>query len=176
MLEHHEHDHAVHEFDGIIENRVSPPPVYFTILFYGLIVWGVAFCAFYLLSGWSSEAEFQEKMTAYEKSFQQAKASDPRAIESQSKPLTQETTTNIPVESSIDGAALYAQKCAMCHGGNAQGGSTGPDLTVADYVYGKNPEKVTESIAAGRSGGMPAFGNQLTKAEIQALVNHLLAL
>ena len=38
------------------------PPVYFTVLFYGLIVWGVAFCAFYLLSGWSSQAEFQAKM------------------------------------------------------------------------------------------------------------------
>ncbi|MBW2503584.1 MAG: hypothetical protein JRE16_03340, partial [Deltaproteobacteria bacterium] len=60
MLDNHEHNHAVHEFDGIIENRVSSPPIYYTILFYGLVIWGVAFCAFYLLSGWSSEAEFQQ--------------------------------------------------------------------------------------------------------------------
>ena len=65
MLDNHEHKHAVHEFDGIIENRVSKPPVYFTVLFYGLIIWGVAFMSFYLLSGWSSQAEFQEKMAAH---------------------------------------------------------------------------------------------------------------
>ena len=52
----HQEEHA----DGIVEDREQAPPVYFTILFYGLIIWGVAFMAFYLLSGWSAEAEFQE--------------------------------------------------------------------------------------------------------------------
>ena len=60
MLEHHEHKHPVHDFDGITENRVNSPPVYFSVLFYGLILWGVLFIAYFLLSGWSSEGEFQE--------------------------------------------------------------------------------------------------------------------
>ncbi|MDT8443691.1 MAG: c-type cytochrome [Desulfuromonadales bacterium] len=97
MLEKHEHKHAVHEFDGIIENRVTTPPVYFTVLFYGLIIWGVAFMSFYLLSGWSSEAEFQEKMAAHQgeqTAQQQSAAAPPATAESTptSTPATAEST------------------------------------------------------------------------------------
>jgi len=56
-------------FDGIRENKKNPPPSYFNILFYGLIIWGVIFMGYYLFSGWSSHNEFQEKMTAHQKQF-----------------------------------------------------------------------------------------------------------
>ena len=51
--------------DGIVENRETAPPVYFNILFYGLIIWGIIFMAYFLFSGWSSDAEFQEKMATH---------------------------------------------------------------------------------------------------------------
>ena len=57
----HNDEHA----DGIVENREQSPPVYFNILFYGLIIWGVIFMAYYLFSGWSTDAEFQEKMATH---------------------------------------------------------------------------------------------------------------
>lgn len=53
-------------FDGIKENRENKPPPYFNILFYGLIIWGIIFMGYYLLSGWSSHTEFQEKMGAHQ--------------------------------------------------------------------------------------------------------------
>lgn len=52
-------------FDGIKESG-KRPPIYFNILFYGLIIWGVIFMGYYLLSGWSSHDEFQRKMTAHQ--------------------------------------------------------------------------------------------------------------
>ena len=58
----HTEEHA----DGIVEDRQQAPPVYFNILFYGLIIWGVIFMAYYLLSGWSSDAEFQQKMNTHQ--------------------------------------------------------------------------------------------------------------
>lgn len=57
----HNEEHA----DGIVENRENSPPVYFNILFYGLIIWGVIYMAYFLFSGWSSDAEFQEKMATH---------------------------------------------------------------------------------------------------------------
>ena len=57
----HNEEHA----DGIVEDREKAPPVYFNVLFYGLIIWGVAFMSFYLLSGWSSDAELKEKMAIH---------------------------------------------------------------------------------------------------------------
>ena len=60
-------------FDGIKENRKTSPPSYFNILYYGLITWGVIFMGYYLLSGWSSHDEFQEKMDAHQKQYSQNK-------------------------------------------------------------------------------------------------------
>jgi len=59
-------------FDGIKERKGTPPPFYFNILFYGLIIWGVLFMAYYLLSGWSSQGEFQQKMAAHQARAAQA--------------------------------------------------------------------------------------------------------
>ena len=55
-----------HSYDGIREDREQKPPAYFNLLFYGLIIWGVIFSAYFLLSGWSSQGEFQEKMAAHQ--------------------------------------------------------------------------------------------------------------
>ncbi len=166
MLEEHEHKHAVHEFDGIIENRVATPPVYFTVLFYGLVIWGVAFCAFYLLSGWSSEQEFQAKMTAYQQ--QHEAGEQPGGTDGQ-------PAAGATAAAAVDAAGLYDQHCAMCHGAEAKGG-IGPDLTADEYIYGKTRDAVMTSIADGRPKGMPAFKSKLSDADIAALTDHLLAL
>ena len=192
MLDDHEHKHPVHNFDGIIENRVNSPPVYFTVLFYGLIVWGVAFCAFYLLSGWSSETEFQAKMQTHENQGQSATASPAAKTEAPAKaaepapapaspqtpePAAPAAVAAVPAASAKpDAKALYAGKCAMCHGADAKGGF-GPDLTAAQYEYGKNREAISLSITQGRGNGkMPAFEGQLKREEIYALADYLLSL
>ena len=56
----HHGEHA----DGIIEAG-QKAPIYFYVLFFGLIIWGVIFMAYYLFSGWSSSQEFAEKMAAH---------------------------------------------------------------------------------------------------------------
>ncbi len=61
-IDQHTDEHA----DGIVEDRNQSPPVYFNILFYGLIIWGVLFMAYYLLSGWSSQQEFEQKMEIHQ--------------------------------------------------------------------------------------------------------------
>jgi cytochrome c oxidase cbb3-type subunit 3 len=189
MLEEHEHKHAVHEFDGIIENRVSSPPVYFTVLFYGLIIWAVAFVAFYLLSGWSSDAEFQAKMKAHDEQQLSAAAmpatdSTPPATGTAAEPPQKEPTPTAssvasaaPSDSSVpDAKALYLSKCAMCHGADGKGGF-GPDLTAADYEYGKSREAIFHTIVEGRANNkMPAFKDQLKRQEIYALADYLLTL
>ena len=174
MLEEHEHKDAIHDFDGILENRVSSPPVYFAVLFYGLIIWGVAFCAFYLLSGWSSDAEFQQKMAAYEEHFQEESPSDPAKPPAAKGTESVAATATSSEPAAETAATIYAERCAMCHGADAKGG-IGPDLTAEEYVHGKSPEQVTKSIKNG-VGSMPAFGNQLKEVEIKALVDYLLSL
>lgn len=183
MLDNHEHKHAVHEFDGIIENRVSKPPVYFTVLFYGLIIWGIAFMSFYLLSGWSSEAEFQEKMAAH-KGEQPAQQ---EAVTQAPAPAPTEAPTPAPTEApapaatqasaevaAADGETLFKKHCAGCHGANGKG-AFGPDLS-GEYKYGKTSMAVQESITSGRPGNMPGFEKKLSPEEIESVTEFILSL
>lgn len=170
MLEGHKHKKPTHDFDGITENRVTSPPAYFNILFYGLIIWGVIFCAYYLFSGWSSHQEFEEKMAAHNNAYASAAPTAAPAAAAEAVPAAATDSSGGPV----DAAALYASKCAGCHGANAEGGY-GPDLT-GDYEFGKSPDDVRESIAEGREGKMPGFAGRLSSEEIDALVDYLLKL
>lgn len=61
-------------YDGIKDSH-RKPPAYFNVLFYGLIIWGVAFSAYFILSGWSSHEEFKQKMTFYEQQHSADKTS-----------------------------------------------------------------------------------------------------
>ncbi|HTJ31366.1 MAG TPA: cytochrome c [Acidobacteriaceae bacterium] len=49
------------------------------------------------------------------------------------------------------GEALFQQNCSFCHGRDAQGGETGPDLTRSQLVLGdKDGSKITEVVHNGR--------------------------
>jgi cytochrome c oxidase cbb3-type subunit 3 len=173
--ESHHEEHA----DGIVEDREKTPPVYFTVLFYGLIIWGVAFMAFYLLSGWSSDAEFQDKMAAHkgEAPTQQQAAAAPSAPSAPSSPAAPTPPATAPAaaaESVAEGQALFAKHCAGCHGAEGKG-AFGPDLS-GDYKYGKTSLAVQESISLGRPKNMPAFENKLSSEEIEAVTGFILGL
>ena len=146
------------DFDGITERHGQRPPLYFTVLFFGLIVWGVIFMAFYLLSGWSSQAEFQEKLTVHQQNVAPVPATTPTG------------TAHDPTA-----AELFASHCSVCHGPAGKGG-IGPDLTSAKFKYGRTPGEIRTSITGGRANGMPPFGTQLNQAQIGALADYVAAL
>lgn len=57
------------------------------------------------------------------------------------------------------GEMLFHQNCAFCHGRDAMGGETGPDLTQSKLVLGdKTGERITQVIREGRvEPKMPSF-------------------
>ena len=67
------------------------------------------------------------------------------------------------------GLALFQQRCAFCHGRDAGGGETGPDLTSSSLVAGDvSGNKISTVIKNGRpEKGMPPFN--VTDQEITAL-------
>jgi cytochrome c oxidase cbb3-type subunit 3 len=166
MLEEHQHKNPTHDFDGIVENRETRPPVYFTVLFYGTILWGAIFSAYYLLSGWSSADEFRQKMGSHQQL--QAQRQPPQTAAAG-------VVVDKPQADTAAGNELYASHCAACHGAEGKGG-IGPDLTLPDFKYGRTMEAVAESIRNGRPAGMPAFDSQLSAAENESLAAFVLSL
>jgi mono/diheme cytochrome c family protein len=73
--------------------------------------------------------------------------------------------------SNAEGAALYADHCASCHGSDGSG-DIGPRLN-GGAVTQKYPTAAAEVTFVGNGGGrMPAFKTQLTQAQLQAVVDY----
>lgn len=88
-----------------------------------------------------------------------------------------------PDEEALDGANLYGQQCATCHGSQGGGGGAFPPLAGSEWVTGdeETPVRVVLHGLQGRirvsgttySGLMPAFGSRLSDAEIAAILTHI---
>ncbi len=71
----------------------------------------------------------------------------------------------------VDGAALFGQRCAGCHGGDGSGG-IGPRLAAGRVVANyPDPQDQIAVVTNGR-GGMPAFAERLSPEEIAAVVDY----
>ncbi len=75
------------------------------------------------------------------------------------------------------GAQPYGLYCSACHGPDGSGNPLlgAPNLTDDLSLYGNSTEAVRYSIAQGRNGLMPAFGERLDDTQIRLLVAWLTA-
>ncbi len=77
--------------------------------------------------------------------------------------------------STPEGATLYADNCAACHG-DAGGGDReqgAPNLADAIWLYGADREAVITSITNARFGVMPSWNTRLTEAEIRQVTHYV---
>ncbi|HEX5947182.1 MAG TPA: PQQ-binding-like beta-propeller repeat protein [Acidimicrobiales bacterium] len=71
-------------------------------------------------------------------------------------------------EDGMSGADVYQESCAVCHGGSGEGG-TGPSLVGVDERLTRDEQ--IRIVRDGR-GRMPAWDDELTAEEIEAVVDH----
>ena len=70
------------------------------------------------------------------------------------------------------GQTQYNQFCIACHGPDGSGNTVlgAPSLVDDVWLYGSSSEALVHSIAIGRVGVMPAFGERLDDAQVKMLV------
>jgi cytochrome c oxidase cbb3-type subunit III len=72
-----------------------------------------------------------------------------------------------------DGRRLFDwYNCSGCHGGHA-GGGMGPSLRDPVWLYGNRDDQIYDTIAQGRSNGMPAWGSKIPSIQIWELVAYI---
>lgn len=72
-----------------------------------------------------------------------------------------------------DGRRLFNwYNCSGCHGGHG-GGGMGPSLRDKVWLYGSRDDQIFDSIAEGRSNGMPAWGTKIPSDQIWQLVAYI---
>lgn len=72
-----------------------------------------------------------------------------------------------------DGRRLFNwYNCSGCHGGHG-GGGMGPSLRRKNFLFGHRDDQIFDSIAEGRSEGMPAWGTKIPSDQIWQLVTYI---
>jgi cytochrome c oxidase cbb3-type subunit 3 len=95
---------------------------------------------------------------------------NPAQSPASTRPPQTVTAQTYPPEQVQAGEVRFTTQCALCHGRDAGGSDTGPDLTRSTLVAGDNRgDKITPVVRSGVvSKGMPSF--DLNDAEIGAIV------
>ncbi len=70
-----------------------------------------------------------------------------------------------------DGAIIFAEQCAACHGEDGRGNQElgAPNLANGIWLYGGGTEEVIASIANSRNGVMPSWDGRVEPTVIKAL-------
>jgi cytochrome c oxidase cbb3-type subunit 3 len=181
-----------HDWDGIQEWN-NPMPRWWVWTFCATIVWGVGYTLAYpawpLVSGATSGLlgySTRGDVAADIASVEAARAGIMERLANAD--LTQLAGDPELQAFAVDaGASVFRANCAACHGAGANGVQAGgfPSLLDDDWLWGGTITDIAQTITHGirnessgeaRWSEMPAFGEMLSGEEIDAVVNHVLAI
>lgn len=74
------------------------------------------------------------------------------------------------------GQRLFLNNCAQCHGSDAQGSPSFPNLTDKSWLWGGEPEQILHTITEGRRGIMPAHNAMMTPAQASEIAQYVRSL
>lgn len=163
-----------HVWDGDLREMNNPVPRWWTIMYVMMCLFGLGYLVLYPGLG-----AFQGSL-AYT-SAQEVKQ-DQAALDVTVKPTyARFATMDIPQiaadpEAHLIGERLFLNNCAQCHGSDAKGSTSFPNLVEGDSIYGRQPEVLLATITQGRNGMMPALGaaiNAGTAGDIAQYVRSL---
>lgn len=162
-----------HEWDGIKELN-SPVPVWWTLMYVGLCVIGVAIIVLYPalgsskgLKNWTSQGEVAEEKTEYAERIAPVYASF--------KGVALDELVKNEKAQAI-GKSLFLNNCAQCHGSDAKGSPNFPNLADNDWLYGGDPATILKTIKNGRRGVMAGFKSVLSKAQAEQVADYVRSL
>ena len=145
-----------HVWDGDLREMNNPVPRWWTMMYVIMCLFGLGYLVLYPGLG-----AFQGSL-AYT-SAQEVKQ-DQAALDATVKPIyARFANMDIPQiaadpEAHLIGERLFLNNCAQCHGSDAKGSASFPNLIDGDSIYGRQPEVLLTSITQGRNGVMPALG------------------
>ena len=160
-----------HNYDGIRELDNQLPP-WWKWGFYVTIVFAFIYLAHYHLgSGKLMAAEYDEelKVAAMEKAERLKEAKNN---------VTEENVTLLAEANDIEeGKNIFQTNCVTCHGNNAQGTETAPNLTDPYWLHGGGIKNVFRTITNGVPGkAMISWQSKLSPRQINQVASFVLSL
>lgn len=164
-----------HVWDGDLQELNNPLPKWWVYLFVITVIFALAYGLLYPMFGqykgvlgWSSQGQH----TAEVKKMQEAIAPIYAAFRNQSPEQLAGDAQAMAV-----GERLFQNNCAQCHGSDARGARSFPNLTDGDWLYGGDPATIKTTLLEGRNGMMPPMAAAVGSAEdVRNLAHYVLSL
>ncbi|HJV70218.1 cytochrome-c oxidase, cbb3-type subunit III [Ideonella sp.] len=164
-----------HVWDEDLREMNNPLPRWWMGLFVVTVIFSAIYLALYpgLGSmagslGWSSAGQWQ----AEQDKARAAMAPVYAAFANQSA----EQLAKSPQAMAI-GERLFVNNCAQCHGADARGSKSFPNLTDGDWLGGTGEEYIHKTILDGRTGMMPPMAAAVgTSDDVKNVANYVLSL
>ncbi len=164
-----------HVWDGDLQELNNPLPKWWVYLFIITVLFALAYGLLYPMFGqykgvlgWSSQGQHATEV----KKMQEAIAPIYAAFRSQSPEQLAGDAQAMAV-----GERLFQNNCAQCHGSDARGARSFPNLTDGDWLYGGTPTDIKTTLMEGRNGMMPPMAAAVgTPEEVRNLAHYVLSL
>jgi cytochrome c oxidase cbb3-type subunit 3 len=163
-----------HEFDGITELD-NPTPGWFMVLFYGSIIFAIAYMFNYEVLGWgpNQEQEYATELAEAEEAKIAFLAKPGNAKNAVNENNMVQSTDAAVINA---GMGFYKNRCSPCHGELGEG-SVGPNLTDEFWLHGGSAADVFKTIKYGvPEKGMVSWEKSLSAQQISDLTNYILSL
>ena len=164
-----------HIWDEDLRELNNPLPRWWLFLFIFTLVFAVGYLVLYPGLGnnkgtlnWSSKGQLEAEIA-------KAKVEEEK-IYAAFRPAAVEDLARDPKALAI-GERLFLNNCAACHGSDAKGSKGFPNVTDTDWLHGGSPEKISETLHAGRNGMMPPMAAAVGgPEEVRQVANYVLSL
>jgi cytochrome c oxidase cbb3-type subunit III len=164
-----------HVWDGDLAEMNNPLPRWWVYLFIITVIFAFIYGALYPtfgkfqgVLGWSSQGQHAAEVNKVQETIAPIYA---RFNEMKPEQLAGDA------QAMAVGERLFMNYCAQCHGSDARGAKSFPNLTDNDWNWGGDPDAIKVSIAEGRMGVMPAMGAAVGGPEdVRNLAHYVLSL
>lgn len=164
-----------HVWDGDLQEMNNPLPKWWVYLFIITVVFALIYGVLYPTFGkyqgalgWSSQgqhtAEVEKMQEAIAPIYAKFNDMKPEALAGDAQAMA-------------IGERLFMNNCAQCHGSDARGARSFPNLTDGDWLWGGTPEAIKTTLTQGRMGNMPPMAAAVGSAEqVRNLAHYVLSL
>ncbi len=164
-----------HVWDGDLQEMNNPLPRWWVYLFIITVIFALVYGVLYPtfgkyggVLGWSSQGQHQAEVDKMQQ--------DIAPIYARFNGLSPEQLAGDAPAMAV-GERLFMNNCAQCHGSDARGARTFPNLTDGDWLHGGDPAAIKTTLVQGRNAMMPALGAAVgTPEDVRNVAHYVMSL
>jgi cytochrome c oxidase cbb3-type subunit III len=164
-----------HVWNSDLREMNNPLPRWWVWLFVITVVFSLIYGVLYPtfgkypgVLGWSSGGQHRAEVAAVEKAiapiYEKFQGMEPQQLAGDAQAMA-------------IGERLFMNNCAQCHGSDARGARSFPNLADGDWLWGGEPAAIKTSITEGRTGVMPPMAAAVgTPEDVRNVAHYVLSL